>query len=66
MINLFTGMKKFLASKRGGIFDEAMLLGAKGIILVIILSGFIISIISIISNFTAFLDKISNTIPQDP
>ncbi len=56
----------FLKSKRGGIFDEAMLLGAKGIILVIILSGFIVSILSIIGNFTDFLDKISNTIPQEP
>ncbi|MHA2099887.1 MAG: hypothetical protein ACW99A_14515 [Candidatus Kariarchaeaceae archaeon] len=59
-------IKQILFSKRGGIFDEAMLLGAKGIILVIILSGFIVSILSIISNFTTFLDKISNTIPQDP
>ncbi|OLS25707.1 MAG: hypothetical protein HeimC2_17610 [Candidatus Heimdallarchaeota archaeon LC_2] len=59
-------LQLFLKSKRGGIFDEAMLLGAKGIILVIILSGFIVSILSIITNFTDFLEKISNTIPQEP
>ena len=59
-------IKFFLKSKRGGIFDEAMLLGAKGIILVIILSGFIVSILSIITNFTDFLEQISNTIPQEP
>ncbi|MHA2251047.1 MAG: hypothetical protein ACXAD7_11845 [Candidatus Kariarchaeaceae archaeon] len=48
----------------GGIFDEAMLLGAKGLILIIIISGFAVTVLSVISKFTGLLDVISQELPD--
>ena len=48
----------------GGIFDEAMLLGAKGLILIIIIAGFAVSVLSVISKFTTLLETITQELPD--
>ncbi len=51
-------------NKLGGIFDEAMLLGAKGLILIIIIAGFAVSVLSVISKFTALIETITQELPD--
>lgn len=50
--------------RMGGIFDEAMLLGAKGLILIIIIAGFAVSVLSVISKFTALIETITQELPD--
>ena len=57
-------LKLWRKSKRGSIFDEALLLGAKGLLLLIIIAGFSIAIIPIIDKITAALQNLSNTVPN--
>ncbi len=50
--------------KLGGIFDEAMLLGAKGLILIIIIAGFAVSVLSVISKFTSLIETLTQELPD--
>ncbi len=50
--------------KTGGIFDEAMLLGAKGLILIIIITGFAITVLSVISKFSGLMEIITQELPD--
>lgn len=54
----------FVKSRRGGIFDEAMLLGAKGLILILILAALSISIISILDRFSSYLQSLASELPS--
>lgn len=64
IIKKLTQLKsKLNKNRKGGIFDEAWLLAVKGLILIIIISQFVISILSNLDKLTSYIDSLTDSTP---